>query len=35
VVAGDQQFLDDHALESYPPDGAHNLLLADNLARLR
>ncbi|MBN2498288.1 MAG: hypothetical protein JXR96_27095 [Deltaproteobacteria bacterium] len=34
VVSGDQQFLDDHGLQSYPPDGAHNLIFADNLAQL-
>ncbi len=34
IVSGDQQFIDDHAFESYPPDGGDNLQFADNLAQL-
>ncbi len=34
IAAGDQQFIDDHALESFPPDGGDNVRFAENLARL-
>jgi hypothetical protein len=34
ILSGDTNFLDDHALESYPPDGGQNYTLADNLARI-
>jgi len=34
IVSGDQQFIDDHGLVSYPPNEGDNLILADRLARI-